>query len=69
MKTTLIAFKDGSYKKVTHVKWKHSQWLHFTKPDGTTVSANYRNINYLEELPEEGGSVTHETKETERPEK
>ncbi len=46
-KTTLIAFCDGSYKKVKSVTWKHSQWIHWELPDGSTVSANPRNVNYL----------------------
>lgn len=50
-KTTvyLIAFNDGSYKKVRAVSWKHSQWIHFTLPDGSTVRVNPANVNYLHE--------------------
>ena len=45
--TTLISFRDGSYKKVRALSWKHSQWIHFTLPDGSTVAANPANVNYL----------------------
>lgn len=45
--TTLISFRDGSYKKVRAVSWKHSQWIHFTLSDGSTVAANPANVNYL----------------------
>jgi hypothetical protein len=46
--TTLVAFNDGSYKKIRHIAWKHSQWIHFTRENGTTVSVNPQNVNYLE---------------------
>ena len=46
-KTTLISFRDGAYKKVTPTSWKHSQWMHFTLADGSVVSANPRNVNYI----------------------
>lgn len=48
--TTLVAFNDGSYKKIKHVKWKHSQWIHYTLKDGTQVSVNPANVNYLHVL-------------------
>lgn len=44
---TLIAFVDGSYKKVRPVKWRHSQWIHFTLEDGSVVRVNPANVNYL----------------------
>jgi hypothetical protein len=47
VQTTLISFRDGSYKKVRALSWKHSQWIHFTLPDGSTVAANPANVNYL----------------------
>ena len=43
----LIAFTDGSYKKVRPIRWKHSQWIHFTLQDGSTVRVNPVNVNYL----------------------
>jgi hypothetical protein len=46
-KQVLIAFRDGSYKKLSPVSWKHSQWIHFTLADGSTVSVNPHNVNYL----------------------
>jgi hypothetical protein len=47
--TYLIAFKDGGYKKVRAVSWKHSQWIHFTLADGSVVRINPDNVNYLHE--------------------
>lgn len=47
MQRYLIAFKDGSYKKVTAVEWKHSQWIHFTLPNKTIVRVNPDNVNYI----------------------
>lgn len=44
---TLIAFRDGSYKRLSPVGWRHSQWLHFKLPDGTQVAVNPANVNYL----------------------
>ncbi len=44
---TLVAFRDGSYKKIKPVKWKHSQWIHFTLDDGSVVRVNPVNVNYL----------------------
>ena len=45
--THLIAFCDGSYKKVTPTAWKHSQWIHFTLEDGSCVMVNPQNVNYI----------------------
>lgn len=43
----LIAFRDGSYKKVTPVGWKHSQWIHYTLADQSCVMVNPANVNYI----------------------
>lgn len=48
----LIAFRDGSYKKVKPVDWKHSQWIHYTKENGGVVRINPTNVNYIEEMDE-----------------
>ncbi len=45
--TQLIAFRDGSYKKVRPVSWKHSQWIHYTLKDGSVVMVNPANVNYI----------------------
>jgi hypothetical protein len=45
--THLIAFCAGSYKKVTPTAWKHSQWIHYTLPDGSVVMVNPLNVNYI----------------------
>jgi hypothetical protein len=47
MTTHLIAFRDGSYKKVAPVTWRHSQWIHFTLDDGSVVMVNPVNVNYI----------------------
>ena len=47
MNVYLIAFNDGSYKKIRAVSWKHSQWMHFTLGDGTVVRVNPDKVNYL----------------------
>jgi hypothetical protein len=50
---TLVAFRDGSYKRVQHVGWKHSQWIHYSLRDGSTLHVNPANVNYLhDEAPE-----------------
>lgn len=54
----LIAFRDGSYKKVAPVAWKHSQWIHYTLEDGSVVMINPANVNYIHrrEVAEEGAT-------------
>lgn len=52
-KCTLIAFRDGSYKRVRHTAWKHSQWIHFTLADGSVVHVNPANVNYLHDEADE----------------
>ena len=47
MQTHLIAFRDGSYKKVRPTAWKHSQWIHYTLADGSVVMVNPVNVNYI----------------------
>ena len=47
MTTNLIAFCDGSYKKVATVSWRHSQWIHFELKDGSVVMVNPANVNYI----------------------
>jgi len=47
----LIAFRDGSYKKIVDPKaWSQSQWLHYTKQNGSVVRINLDNVNYIEEM-------------------
>ena len=45
--TYLIAFRDGSYKKVTPTAWRHSQWIHFDLADGSCVMVNPASVNYI----------------------
>lgn len=46
----LIAFNDGSYKKIKFESWKHSQWIHYIRPNGKAVRINPANVNYIEEV-------------------
>lgn len=46
----LISFRDGSYKKIKFLDWKHSQWIHYTKKNGKNVRINPANVNYIEEM-------------------
>ncbi len=49
----LVSFVDGSYKKIIDPKyWTQSQWLHYTKQNGSIVRINLRNVNYTEEMDE-----------------
>lgn len=50
----LIAFNDGSYKKIRAKDWKHSQWIHFTLPDGSVVRVNPANVNYMHQGVSDG---------------
>ena len=43
----LIAFRDGSYKKIDPISWKYSQWIHYTLPGGSIVMVNSANVNYI----------------------
>lgn len=45
--THLIAFRDGSYKKVSPTAWRHSQWIHYTLDDESVVMVNPNNVNYI----------------------
>lgn len=52
-KTHLVAFRDGSYKKLPEPdSWKHSQWIHYEYQTGRVVRINPSNVNYIEEQPE-----------------
>lgn len=46
----LVSFKDGSYKKVKFVSWKHSQWIHYATTSGKNLRINPENVNYIEEI-------------------
>jgi hypothetical protein len=47
MSEHLIAFCDGSYKKVKPIAWRHSQWIHYTLEDNSVVMVNPNNVNYI----------------------
>jgi hypothetical protein len=57
----LIAFRDGSYKKVSPVAWKHSQWIHFDLADGSCVMVNPANVNYIHRDIDAGENKAMET--------
>ena len=44
---TLISFTSGAYKEVSSVKWRQSNWIHFTLADGSKLAVNPANVNYL----------------------
>jgi len=52
IKTILIAFLNGSYKKVDYVEFKHSEWIHFTRADGSVVRVNPAQVKYLDDVIE-----------------
>lgn len=47
MRKTLISFTNGAYKQVPGDQWRHSNWIHFTLPDGSLLAVNPNNVNYL----------------------
>ena len=49
MREHLIAFRDGSYKKLIPIDWKHSQWIHYTLANGSIIRVNPANVNYIQE--------------------
>ena len=52
-RTHLVAFCDGSYRKVVDPKrWKQSVWLHYDMRDGGVIRINLANVNYIQEMDE-----------------
>jgi hypothetical protein len=47
MAKTLVSFTNGAYKTVDATEWRHSNWIHFTLPDGSKLAVNPANVNYL----------------------
>lgn len=46
----LFAFMNGSYKKVTVVKYDHKEWIVAEKESGKQVFINAANVKWIEEL-------------------
>jgi hypothetical protein len=49
-RTLLIAFMNGSYKKITPVKYDHKEWIVIEKKDGTKAFINSANVKWIEEV-------------------
>ena len=48
----LIAFTNGSYKRIKFVKYEHNEWIKITKEDGAEVFINPINVKYIESIVE-----------------
>lgn len=46
----LFAFMNGSYKKVSVVKYDHKEWIIAEKETGKKVFINSSNVKWIEEL-------------------
>lgn len=46
----LIAFMNGSYKKLKSTNYKHNEWIAITKEGGKQIFINTVNVKYVEEL-------------------
>lgn len=46
----LFAFMNGSYKKITSVKYDHKEWIIVQKESGKQVFINTNNVKWIEEL-------------------
>jgi hypothetical protein len=49
-RTLLVAFMNGSYKKMTVVEYDHKEWIVATKKDGAKVFINTSNVKWIEEV-------------------
>lgn len=46
----LIAFDNGSYKKITSSNYDHKEWIVIKRPNGKQVFINTNKVKYIEEL-------------------
>lgn len=46
----LFAFTNGSYKKITSVKYDHKEWIVVQKKTGKQVFINTDKVKWIEEL-------------------
>lgn len=51
-RTLLFAFMNGSYKKITVVKYDHKEWIVAERPDGTKSFINTANVKWIDEVKE-----------------
>lgn len=49
-RTLLFAFMNGSYKKITCVKYDHKEWIVVEKKDGTKSFINSANVKWIDEV-------------------
>jgi hypothetical protein len=49
-RTLLFAFMNGSYKKMTVVKYDHKEWIVAEKENGKKAFINTANLKWIEEL-------------------
>lgn len=49
-RTLLIAFMNGSYKKVDSVAYDHKEWIVIKKESGKQVFINSANVKWIEEI-------------------
>lgn len=49
-KTILVAFMDGSYKKIKVKLYEHKVWIQVTKPDDVVVYLNPNLVKYIEDV-------------------
>lgn len=46
----LFAFMNGSYKKITSVKYDHKEWIIVEKENGKKAFINTANVKWVEEV-------------------
>jgi hypothetical protein len=49
-RTLLFAFTNGSYKKITSVKYDHKEWIVVERPDGKKTFINSNNVKWIDEI-------------------
>jgi hypothetical protein len=49
-RSLLVAFMNGSYKKMDVVKYDHKEWIVVEKSDGCKVFINSTNVKWIEEV-------------------
>lgn len=49
-RTLLFAFMNGSYKKLTVVKYDHKEWIVCQKEDGSKTFINSTNVKWIDEV-------------------
>lgn len=49
-RTLLFAFMNGSYKKITVVKYDHKEWIVCERKDGSKSFINSNNVKWIDEI-------------------